>query len=87
MDITNKAKRPIVVPLPGGRKLFLGLGQTAKLAPAAVDHPPVQELVKSGDAELNENKSKKGKAGTSGKQGLAGAQTGGGSAIRRTGDR
>ena len=87
MEITNKAKRPIVVPLPGGRKLFLGLGQSAKLAPNAVDHPPVKHLVESGDAELKEKKSKKGKAGSSGKPNLAGAQTSGGKAVRWTGDR
>lgn len=52
MDILNKTKRPLSVPLPGGKKLHLGPGRTGQIRPDALEHPPLKELVDSGDVEV-----------------------------------
>ncbi|HVS13827.1 MAG TPA: hypothetical protein VMV46_07875 [Thermoanaerobaculia bacterium] len=50
--IRNASRRPQSVPLPRGRKLYLGPGQTGEIAHEAVDHPPLAALVDSGDLEI-----------------------------------
>ena len=40
MDITNKSKKPLSVPLPGGKKLFLQPGKTGQVTAKALQHPP-----------------------------------------------
>ena len=52
MDVTNKTKRPLRVPLPGGKKLHLGPGRTGQISPKAVDHPPLRKLVEAGEIEI-----------------------------------
>jgi len=52
MDITNKTRKPISLPLPGGKKLFLGPGKTGQIAPKAAEHPPVAKLIEAGDLEV-----------------------------------
>lgn len=52
MDIHNKTRRPMVVPLPGGKKLRLGPLQTAQIKPEAAEHPPVKKLLEAGDLEI-----------------------------------
>lgn len=52
MDIINKSKRPLVVPLPGGKKLHLGFRATGQIPDGAVDHPPVKKLLDAGDIAL-----------------------------------
>ena len=54
MEITNKTRRPIKVPLPEGKKLFLGPGKSAQIQAKAADHPPLKELLEAGDLELGE---------------------------------
>ena len=49
MDITNKTNRPISVPLPGGKKLFLGPAKTGQVNAKAAEHPPLVKLVEAGD--------------------------------------
>jgi len=88
MNITNKSKRPISIPLPGGKKLFLGPGKSGQINAKAAELPHVAKLVEAGDLELDEVDRKQGdrasdptviRSGTSG-----GSQK---SNIRRTGDR
>lgn len=55
MDITNKTKRPLSVPLPGGKKLFLQPGKTGQVTAKALQHPPLVELLESGDLESAES--------------------------------
>jgi len=87
MEIKNTTKRPIKVPLPGGKRLFLGLGGTGQIAPRAAEHPPVKALIESGDLEvLGEGRSKGSGGGGSGISSSQGDGGGGGN-IRRTGDR
>ena len=52
MDIRNTTPRPLVVPLPGGKKLFLGPGKTGQVSAKAEDHPPLQKLVENGELEI-----------------------------------
>lgn len=52
MDIVNKSNRPLVVPLPGGKKLHLGFRATGQIPNGAEDHPPVKKLLDAGDIVL-----------------------------------
>jgi hypothetical protein len=51
-EIRNKTSRPIKIPLPGGKKLFVGPGHVAQIADNAVDDPHVQQLVEDGSIEI-----------------------------------
>lgn len=88
MDIKNTTSRPIRVPLPAGKRLFLPPGGKGQITPKAAEHPPVQALIDAGDLELQGgSKSPKntGTGGSTGKgPGSAGPSSGG---IRHTGDR
>ncbi len=50
--IQNKTRRPLSVPLPGGKRLFLGPGKTGQIATKAGDHPPLVALVEAGELEI-----------------------------------
>lgn len=50
--IRNLSKKPVVVPLPQGKKLHLGLNKTGEISDHAVDHPPLLELVDDGAIEI-----------------------------------
>lgn len=88
MIVTNKTKRPLRIPLPGGKTLFLAPRGTAKIAPKAKNHPPLIELVEAGKVELDDNDHSSGGTGSHKGGDLRSSDrhdTGGG--IRRTGDR
>ncbi len=51
MDITNKTRKPLSLPLPGGKRLFLGPGKTGQVSPKALEHPPLAKLLEAGDVE------------------------------------
>lgn len=88
MEITNKTRRPIKVPLPEGKKLFLGPGKSAQIQAKAADHPPLKELLEAGDLELGETNTRKGSGTTDGSSSASGNQNSGPTGnIRRTGDR
>ncbi len=86
--ITNKTHKPLSVPLPGGKKLHLGPLMSGEISPKAVDHPPVQKLIKAGDVEIfgPEQKPRRAGGGGKGSPRSSGGQ-GHGGGIRRTGDR
>jgi len=88
MNVSNKTKRPLTVPLPGGKKLRLGPGKTGQISPKAAQHPPLKKLVDDGELEVFEGKrSNPAKAGGSkigASQGQRHTPTGG---VRQTGDR
>jgi hypothetical protein len=50
--IRNTSRRPLSVPLPGGRKLYLGPNQTGEIAERAAEHPPLAALLSAGALEL-----------------------------------
>ena len=90
MDITNKTKKPLSVPLPGGKKLFLQPGKTGQVTAKALKHPPLVELLESGDLYSSDSahgpkahaggKAKGPSGGAPGHQGASGA-------ARQSGDR
>ncbi len=86
--ITNKTRKPLSVPLPGGKKLRLGPLKSGEISPKAVDHLPVQKLIEAGEVEIFSSEQKPKHAGAGGKNSpfSSGGQSHGGG-IRRTGDR
>ena len=84
--IKNTTKKPLSVPLPGGKKLFLGPGKEGKIRARADEHPPVVALVEAGELEIVPDTDK------SGSKGGGGGRTGGGqgrnptSSVFKTGD-
>jgi hypothetical protein len=88
MEITNKTRRPIKIPLPDGKKLFLGPGKSAQVNPKAAKHPPVMEHVEAGDLEIGDAGGKKGSTAGDGSSSSSGSQNSAPTGnIRRTGDR
>ena len=87
MDITNKTRKPLSLPLPGGKRLFLGPGKTGQVSPKALEHPPLAKLLEAGDVETAAGGSKRQDGGG----GIAGASSGprhsGSSAKRQSGVR
>ncbi len=88
MDITNQTKRPLAIPLPGGKKLRLGPGKMGQISPKAAEHPPVKKLVEAGDILIvAEGRSDSSTSGGSGGAGGSSQRQGGGPSPRQTGDR
>ena len=87
MDITNKTSKPIRVPLPGGKKLFLGPGKTGQVSPKAIEHPPLVKLLESGDLAKADGSSTPKAAGGGSTISSAGSRHGGSGAMRQSGDR
>ena len=87
MDVCNKTRRPLRVPLPGGRKVHIGPGKTAQISPKAADHPPLKKLIEAGELEIQGGGRHGTDLGTSntGPSPSTGHAQGGG--IRHTGDR
>jgi hypothetical protein len=84
--ISNKTKQPLSVPLPGGKTLHLGPGQTGQISASAVDTAALKKLIEAGEIELVPEDSHYGGGAGGGRRGRAGygqASTG----IRRTGNR
>ncbi len=55
MDITNKSGKPLNVPLPNGKRLFLGPGKTGQISPKAIEHPARAKLIESGELVVSES--------------------------------
>ena len=52
-NIENKSRKPIKVPLPGGKFLHLGPGKTGQIADSAIDRPAVKKLIEAGELEVH----------------------------------
>jgi hypothetical protein len=87
MNITNKTQKPMNVPLPAGKRLFLGPGKTGQVAPGDMDHPPLASLVAAGDIEVSEGGPKPSESGGENRKAFPGAQRGGARRGRLSGDR
>jgi len=88
MDVTNKSKKPLMLPLPGSKKLFLGPGRTGQVSPKALEHPPLAKLIESGDVVAADGEHKDAQGGTSASGSSTGFFQGGSSgAMRQSGDR
>ena len=87
MDITNKTGKPLRVPLPGGKMLYLGPGKTGQVTNKALKHPQLVKLLEAGEIESADGAPKRKKAG-GGKIALpTGSRHGGSGAMRQSGDR
>ena len=90
MDITNKTKKPLSVPLPGGKKLFLGPGKTGQVSPKALKHKPLAALIEAGDVATADGAgvpTAKGGSGGGKAPSTGGGHKGGTGAMRQSGDR
>lgn len=50
--VSNKTQRPLSIPLPGGKTLHLGPGNTGQISAKAVDDPRLKKLVDAGELEV-----------------------------------
>jgi hypothetical protein len=87
MDIINETKRPLAIPLPGGKKLRLGPGKMGQISPKAAGHPPVKKLVEAGDITIVQDGRSDSSAARSGGGTGSSQRQGGGPGLRQTGDR
>ena len=87
MDVTNKTQKPLSLPLPGAKILFLGPGKTGQVSPKALEHPALVKLLESGDIESADGGHRRSRGGG----GISGASPdlrhGGPGARRQSGDR
>ena len=89
MELCNKTKRPLRVPLPGGKKLHLGPGKTGQISPKAAEHPPLKKLIEAGEIEVvgSGRTQTGGGTGGGGAPGSSQRDAPGGGGVRHTGDR
>lgn len=59
MEITNRTHKPLSVPLPGGKKLFLGPAKTGQVSARALEFKPLVKLIEAGDIEATGDGSKR----------------------------
>lgn len=88
--ISNKTRKPLRVPLPGGKILRLGPLKEGQVAANAVEFPGLKALVEAGEIEIVEGGSRRTGGGSGGgaRRSSNPGQTGGGSGgVRHTGDR
>ena len=87
MDIINKTNTPLRIPLPGGKKLFLGPGKTGQVNAKALQHPPLAKLVEAGDVESGGTTAARQGGGTDKGGHSTGLRHGTTGAMRQSGDR
>ena len=89
MDITNKTGKPLSLPLPGGKKLFLGPGKTGQVTAKALEFPPLVKLIEAGDVATAFGAGSKPQesAGGGNTAPSGGRRAGGTGAMRQSGDR
>ena len=85
--ISNKTQRPLSIPLPGGKTLHLGPGNTGQISSKAVDDPRLKKLVDAGELEVIDEHAPPaaGSAARTRNRGFSGRTSGGGR--RHSGDR
>lgn len=62
MQITNLTKMPLGIPLPAGKKLFLGPGKSGQINWKAAKYPAVLKLIESGKVKVAQGQEKGSKA-------------------------
>lgn len=87
MEITNKTKMPLRVPLPTGKKLFLGPGKSGQITQTAAARPAVLKLVEAGDVEITEEGAKRQGGGSSSSSVSTVSRDGRSGAMRQSGDK
>ncbi|HVM96923.1 MAG TPA: hypothetical protein VMT89_11065 [Candidatus Acidoferrales bacterium] len=84
--IINKAKKPLSIVLPLGKKLHLGPGKSAQVAANAVEAASVKKLAEAGEIEIVAEDSHQATGASSGRRRDTGFHPAS-SGIRRTGNR
>lgn len=87
MEITNKTKKPLSVPLPAGKKLFLSPGKSGQITRKAAERPAVLQLVEAGNVQISEEGAKLRGGGKSGSGVSSASRHGGSGAMRQSGDK
>ena len=87
MDIINRTQKPLSLPLPGGKRLFLGPGKTGQVSPKALEHPPLIKFLEAGDIETATGGPKRKAGGGINAGASLGPRHSGTSAKRQSGDR
>lgn len=89
MDIKNKTTKPLRVPLPAGKRLFLVPGGVGQVVPKALEHPPLKALIEAGEIEVLDTKHARPSGDGDGSSSRKGPGSGGPGAggVRHTGDR
>lgn len=88
--ISNKTRKPLRVPLPGGKILRLGPLKEGQVAANAVEFPALKALVEAGEIEIVDGASRRSSGASGGGPSRSSnpGQTGGGaSGVRHSGDR
>lgn len=60
MDLVNKTRKAVSVPLPGGKKLFLGPGKKGQVHPKALKTAAVRKLIDAGVVATSHGTSQRG---------------------------
>lgn len=87
MDIINKSRKPLSLPLPGGKRLFLAPGKTGQVSPKALEHPLLVKLLESGDIEKADGGPKSTDGGGTSAGAYPGPRAGGTGFRHQSGDR
>lgn len=87
MEITNKTKKPLIIPLHDGRKLFLGPGKSGQITRKAAERPAVVRLVEAGDVKISKEGVKLQGGDKSGGGVASSARHGVSGAMRQSGDK
>lgn len=53
-SVLNKTRRPIRIPLPGGKTLHLGLAARGQVPDEALDRPAIKKMIEAGEIEVFE---------------------------------
>jgi len=86
--ISNKTRKPLSIPLPGGKTLHLGPGKTGQIGASAVDYAQVRKLVEAGEIEVVSEDSRPADGPGGARRGSTSRHGyGSGSGSRRSGDR
>jgi len=83
--VRNNTKKPLAVPLPGGKTLHLGPGNTGEIATQAAEHPPLKRLVEAKELEVFDGRHAAGAAAAPGAR--VHASTGGRHPTQKSGRR
>lgn len=54
MEITNISPKPLSIPLPAGKKLYLSPGKSGQINWKAAERPAIQKLIESGEVKVSQ---------------------------------
>jgi len=84
--VTNKTRRPLRVPLPGGRTLHLGPGKAGRISSKDAEYGAIQKLIAEAAIEIGDA-GEDAQTATSPRSGSASGRHARDSVSRRSGDR